>query len=336
MISIRKSVSQLERLEQLRRLCMSGYVSAIRAAADYAIELDPSNTTEFRENLTRIREQLESAEVEEDYQSVQSSFRGEMRLFRDRSAEWIERMAEELRASAVAMQTLAGSLASNGDDHESKLQASLRSLDQVQQSEDLVFIKKVTHEASLSISESWEQLRRANQLVTAQLHDEIRSLHREIDAERKALFTDPSSGAWNREKLSVRIDDNLRGNEAFCLVMIVIGNLKRLTASYSRGVLDATLKALVKRIHGTVGRDAMIGRWSEDQFAVLLELEPSYAMTLATEIGKDLSSHFSIQENGVARSLSLHVSTSVLARPLAGEPAHFREKLAAFDGFRRA
>ena len=39
-------------------------------------------------------------------------------------------------------------------------------------SNDLVYIKKVTHEAAASISDSWDQLRRANQLVTAQLNDE--------------------------------------------------------------------------------------------------------------------------------------------------------------------
>lgn len=335
MISIRKSVNALERLEQLRQLCQSGYVNAIRAAADYAIELDPAHAAEFRQNLGRIREQLESAAEEEDYQAIQSSLRGELRLYRDRSAEWLERVAEELRASAVAMQTLAGNLASNGDDHEANLQASLRSLEQVQQSEDLLFIKRVTHEATVSISESWEQLRRANQLVTAQLHDEIRSLHREIDAERRALFTDAVSGAWNREKLLARIEDNLRGPEVFCVVMIAVGNLKRLGASYSRPVIDGALKALVKRVHGIVGSDAMIGRWGEDQFAVLVELDPAYAMNLASEIGRDLSSPFSIQENGAARSFSLRVSTSVIARPLRGDPAHFREKLAALEGMQR-
>ena len=335
MISIRKSVNALDRLEHLRELCHSGYVNAIRATAEYAIELDPKHTADLRQNLGRIREQLESAAETEDYQAVQASLRGELRLYRDRSAEWIERMAEELRASAVVMQTLAGSLASNGDDHEATLRASLRSLEQIQQSEDLVFIRKVTQEATVSISESWEQLRRANQLVTAQLHDEIRSLHREIDSERRALFTDASSGAWNREKLKLRIEDNLRGSEAFCVVMIGIGNLKRLSASYSRDVIDGSLKALVKRVHGVVGKDAMIGRWSEDQFAILLELEPAYAMAVASEVTKDLAAHFSIQENGVARSLSMRISTSVIARPNGGEPASFREKLATLDGIQR-
>jgi GGDEF domain-containing protein len=334
-ISIRKSVNELERSEQIRQLCHAGYISALRAAADYAIELDPSQLAELRQNLDRIREQLESAAGAEDFQSIQASFRGELRLYRDRAAEFLERMSQELQASAAAMQSLAASLTSNGSDYEAALGAGLRSLATVQDSDDLSFIKQTTKTAAATIAESWEQLRRANTLVTAQLHDEIRTLHREIESERRALYTDAASGAWTREKLNLRIEDNLRGDEAFCLIMAQITNLKRLNASYSRTVIDAALKALVKRVHGIVGKDAMIARWSEDQFAVLLEVNPDHAMAVSSEISKDLSAYFSIQENGIARSLSRRVSTSVVGRPLNGDANYFREKLAMLDAVNR-
>jgi GGDEF domain-containing protein len=335
-ISIRKTVNDLERVEQLRQLCHSGYIHAIRAAADYAIELDPAQVAELRQNLERIREQLENASEPEHFEAVQASLRGELRLYRDRSAEWLDKMSRELQASAMAMQSLAGSLCANGSEHEAKLNAGLKALASVQTSNDLVFVKKVTHTAATTISESWDQLRRANQVVTAQLYDEIRALHREIDNERRALFTDPSSGAWTREKLNLRIEDNLRGNDSFCLVFASITNLKRLTVTHSRGVIESALKALVKRVDGIVGKDSMIGRWNEDQFAVLLELNPGQAMAISSEIAKDLSAYFSIQENGVARSLTLRVTTSVVGRPLGGDAAHFREKLAMLDAVRRA
>lgn len=335
MISIRKSVNALEHAEQLRNVCHDSFVNAIRAAADYAIELDPAPTAELRQNLQRLIEQLENKREVEDYQAVQASLRGELRLYRDRSAEWLAKMSRELQAAATAMQSLAGSLTSNSSEHEAKLNAGLRALAAVQESDDLVYIKQVTRDAAVSINQSWEQLRRANQMVTTQLHDEIQALYREIDNERRAMFTDPTSGAWNREKLSVRIENNLRGEDAFCLVIAEITNLKRLTATYSGEVVEATLKALVKRVQGIVGKDAMIGRWSDDQFAVLLEVTPGYVMTIASEITKDLSARFSIQENGVARSLTLRASTSVVGRPFGGDAAQFWEKLAMLDAVRK-
>ena len=163
------------------------------------------------------------------------------------------------------------------------------------------------------------------------------ALHREMDSERRALFTDASSGAWTREKLTARIDDNLSGDDAFCVVMTALTNLKRLSATHARAqIIEAALKALVKRLHGIVGKDAMVGRWSDDQFAVLLEVTPGHAMTVSAEIAKDLSAHFSIQDNGIARNLSLRVTTSVVGRPFGGDVAQFREKLAMLDAVRKA
>lgn len=331
MISIRKSLSELERAEQLRQLAAAGYANAIRAAAEYAVELDPAQAAELRQNLEKIREQLQNATRPEDYQAVQANLRGELRLYRDRSTEWLDRLQRDLQSSAIAMEILADGMNANGVDHGKRLETELHAMASVEHSNDLDHVKKVVRQAAENISESWEQLRRANQLVIAQLQDEIRSLHLEIDNERRALYSDPASGAWNRQKANGRIEDNLNRDDGFCLVVARVGNLKRLEASYSAVVISGALKALVKRILGIVGKDAMIARWSEEQFAIFLEFDQAHATSLAAEIATDLSARYSVQEDGVARSLTLRMDTSMIEHPPRGNPAKFREKLATLD-----
>src|SRR5208282_3012716 len=133
------------------------------------------------------------------------------------------------------------------------------------------------------------------------------SLHREIDNERRALFTDTASGAWNRDKIRLRIEDNLTRTDGFGVILICITNLKWLTATHPYTVTDAALKALVKRTHGIVGKDAMIARWSEDEFAVLMELDPTRAISVSSEICKALSARYAIYEDGATRNLTLRV-----------------------------
>ena len=115
---------------------------------------------------------------------------------------------------------------------------------------------------------------------------------------------------------------------AFCMVIASVTNLKRLRAAHAYSVTDGALTALVKRIHGVVGKDAMIGRWTEDEFAVLLELDPAHAMAVSAEISKDLSARYVVQHEGVSHSLTLYLNTSIADRPAGGDPAKFREKLA--------
>ncbi len=331
MISIRNTLNELERVDELKQLACIGYANAIRSAADYAVELDAAQAAEFRRNLRKICEQLESAAMPEDFQAVQANLRGELGLYRDLSGEWLERFQRDLNAAATAMETLAGGFLVNGVDHEKRLKTNLGLLTSVADSQDLNHVKTVVKGAAANIVEDWEQLRCANQLVIAQLNDEIRSLHREIDNERHALLTDTASGAWNRDKIRLRIDDNLTRTDGFSVILIRITNLKWLTATYPYTLTDAALKAMVKRIHGIVGKDAMIARWSEDEFAVLLELDPTRAISVSSEICKALSARYAIDEDGATRNLTLRVNTAVVERPTGSEPRRFREKLTLAD-----
>ena len=127
----------------------------------------------------------------------------------------------------------------------------------------------------VGIQSSVEQIQRGNQLVVAQLQDEIRVLHLQFEQDRKALFTDRASGAWNRQKIDIHLDNLLRQNQPFCLLMVRVRNLKRLESQHSRTVVESTLKALVSRFAAMAGDEAVIGRWTEDQFVAVLDMPPA-------------------------------------------------------------
>ncbi len=61
MISLRKSVNDLDRLDALQRAAVECYVSAISATEQYAIEVDWSKAAQFRAHLQALQEQLRDA-----------------------------------------------------------------------------------------------------------------------------------------------------------------------------------------------------------------------------------------------------------------------------------
>jgi GGDEF domain-containing protein len=327
MISLRQSVNDLERLAELQKSTLSSYQLAIRAVADYAVELDLTQVAEYRQHLLTLQHSLDKASSSEDFEAVESSFRGELRDYRDRSNHWIEKNRGDLQAATDSMQVLAETVAANGTDHAKVLTTDLEKLVTVADSQDLTQIRSVIRSTTQSIRESYVCLQRETKLVVAQFHDELRSLHREIDSERKALFTDAASGAWNREKLKLRMTELLNRGDGFCVVILWITNLKRLRAGASAAVIDGALQAMVKRMKGLVGTDASIGRWGGDEFAVILELVPSTALASATEMAQTLSTRYSVQENGVAQNLTLRIATAMLDHSPGGDPGRFHEKL---------
>lgn len=300
--------------------------------AEYAVVIDPDKAAEFQDHLVKMRDQLERAAHPDDYSAVQSNLRGELRLYRDDAAALLDKLRRDTRGAEGALRNFAAGFTANNADHEERLHAELRTLAAIQEIEDLGRVKQTVRNAAAGIGASWQELNRANQLVIAQLHDEIQALHRQMDNEHRAQFTDTVSGAWNRQKVSRRIDDHLGRGDNFCVILAAIANFKAFVSGYSPLVVERTLTALVKRIYGVAGKDAMVGRWCENEFAVLMEAEAAHGLWVSGKIARALSSRYSIQEDGCAQNIVLIVDTSLIDYHRGRDPQKFREKLAAFSG----
>jgi GGDEF domain-containing protein len=327
LVSILKSVNELEEFARLQEQTKSSYAMAIRSSAEYVVELDAGQAAEFRQHLGALQQAALAACQTEDFKAIESSFRGELRDYRDRSQDWLARMRSEMQGTAQALQSLADGLSSTGTGHEQQLNSDLQALRNAADGHNLAQIRAIIKSAVASIALSLDEMQRANRLTVAQLHDEIRLLHREIDNERKAFFTDPASGAWNREKMAGRIEELLERGEAFCVVIAWLNNFKRTKGKVSQTVIEGALKALVKRAHGILGRDAMFGRWDEDEFVVIVEAVTARAIAVSTELTQQLSLRYVIQQDGISHQLPVRVTTTVVDRSPGSDPAQFRERL---------
>jgi GGDEF domain-containing protein len=334
LISIRKSVNDLDRLEEERKksdefssVLQECYALAIDSSAHYAVETHPALIVEFRTHLKVIEEQTRAAVTSDQLRDAQSSFRGELREYRDKSAEQVKKMRKEIVDATAAMQIFADTVASNGENHEQAVSTQLRSLEHVANNSGIDQIRTGIGAAVHGIESSVLEMQRGNQLIVAQLQDEIRMLHQEIEQERKALYTDPASGAWNRQKVDTHLDNLLRQNRPFCMLLVWVRNLKRLDTQHSRTVVEGTLKALITRFATMTGEEGVIGRWTNDQFVAILDMPAARAIALSSEAATKLSGIYTVQENGLGQKVTVQATAGVIERPSGADPSSFHQKL---------
>jgi len=326
-ISLLKSIDDLEQLTALHEAASHTLSMSIEATAHYAVELHPHDAGSFREHLTLLAAQVGRASSVEDYDAVRSSFRGELRDYRDRSHEELTRLRNELKAAATAMETFANSLTASGDEHEAQIEDELRQLQAAARSGDPARMGNAIDHTIKSVSQCCQEMKKGNQMVVAQLQDELRALHLEIEKERRSLYTDRSSGVWNRQKIDGRIDDLVRRSDPFCVLLVGIRNLRSMNVEHSRTVVESSLKSMLARLSGLVGDDVMIGRWSEDVFAVVLDIDPSMAEELRERVEQKISGCYSAQENGLSTRVNMEVSVGVVERAKGADGASFYPKL---------
>ena len=311
----------------------SCYALALRSAAEYVVDFEPLATREFQRHVRYLEERAKAGPTPEVLRSLQASFRGELREYRDKGRAYLQRLREDLQGATQAMQTFASSLISNGEDVQARVRGEMGKLEEAVDSGDLARIRESVHATVKEVARSYEELNKANALVTAELQQEIRLLYQNMEVQRRMALTDAASGAWVKKKMDDRLSELMKTKEAFCVIVILVTNLKRLKAQCSAHMVDQALGALVKRFYGILGDDSLVARLSEDHFAAMVELDSAAAQIIARQVGARLSSLYSVQNDGIAQSLDLSVNCGLVARAMDSDPAEFSRKLRQMTGF---
>lgn len=327
MISIRKAASDIDRMEELLGTLSNGYEQAVRAAGQYAIELKSSDVKVFRTHLDTLREKLNVAEDMEQWKAIEASFRGELRDYRDKAVAHVIRMRNETKAAAAAMQLFADSITSTGVDHEDQLRLAVQQLMSLSESESLSQVRLGLRAAAGAITDSVDMLRRSHQMAVAQLRDELRLLHKQLEVEKHSAHLDVSTGVWNRQKLDAYMAELFEKDRAFCVMLIHVRQLKHLAHRYSPGLIEGGLKAMLQRFAAMLGDRGTLGRWNEEHFLTVMITDPATAMAFSRETTNKLSSNYSVQENGLSKSIPLQAVTGIVERPNDCSSLVFQQRL---------
>lgn len=333
MISLRNEIertAEFKHTEEIRDLLAREFPVLIRTVADYAVEVDSSLVAEFRLHMQKVAGMAETASTTEAYFAAQSSFRGEVRRYRDLTSEHVAKMRAEMQSAIMAMQRLAEAVASSGTDVGTHMETEIERLEKVAASQDLETILDGIHQATSGLRLCYEEIQAANKMTVAQLQDEIRTLHRDLADERRSLYVDKQSGAWIRQKVDGRMEDLLRQGEAFW-ILFMKWELKTDVTAYPDAT-DQTAKALVRRLQGLLGNEALIGRWNQHLFATVIELDPSTEEEMSRDIRAHVSGMYSIQEGGVNIPVCVNIQTAAVTCTQGTKAIDFLPKLGQVTG----
>ncbi len=325
MISLRKTATELERLEELHRAAVNCYSQALRSTEQNAIELDTAQAAHFRAQLQALRDQLRADAGPGELEGVQSSFDTELKDYRDKIRDQVQRLRQEVKAAAAALESFAGSITESESNLESGLHRELSSLKQSALSDDVQEIRGAIQASTSKIAASVEQMRSSNQLAIAQLKDEIRLLHQEVQAARRSPAPDPA--AESRQQMNGRMEEFVKKNANFSVLLVVVHNLDGLQNCYSASVIASALRGFQSRFENLVPSPPLVGRWAKDQFAAILSTAPGNAIQMSNEVVGRLSEPFLEQDKGGAHSVVFNPRAGVIEFKSGSDLTKFQSRL---------
>ena len=327
MISLRKTVTELDRLEEFQRTAVSCYSQALRSSSQHAIELDAGQVAHFRAQLQALREKLEADAGARQMESVQTAFEAELKDYWDKTRNQVQRLRKDVEAAAAAVEAFAGSVNESEILLESGLKRELQHLKQSATSDDIREIRGAIETTTAKITTSIDQMRTSNQLAIAQLKDEIRLLHQEVKAARAKTETAPETQKVDNRVVNSRIDELIRQNKSFSVLLVVLCNFDGLQNCHSANIIANAVGSFQARFEGTLPSGAMVGRWAKDQFAAILGTAPANAMEMSSEVVRKLSAPFIENEKGTSRSVVFMPRAGVIEFRPGSDPAKFQAKL---------
>jgi diguanylate cyclase (GGDEF)-like protein len=270
MISLKKSLDDLERAEQRFRTCLHCYVAALQSMEKHAVTAREDLLEEYRAALRRIRRRVLE---ESNCQTVQQSVVWLEEALRDYSRKssgvWRERETEVKKILALLAEA-AETLGVRSETYTEDLRNVARQLEAAARQDDLAAIRRKLAEGIRQIKQCAEEMQRENQASAAQLRQELEAFRERLARVEVLAVTDPLTGLANRRAAEKLIEEKIRAGDRFCLMLFDLDDFKRINDQYGHQAGDQVLRFFGRRLAEQFRPNDLVCRWGGDEFLVVL------------------------------------------------------------------
>jgi GGDEF domain-containing protein len=295
-------------------MALDCYLAAIANMAHYAVDLDAAITAPHRKYLSDLAAELAEASPEALVES-RSTVRGLLRDYRDRAAHYLDGLRNQLSSTALALREMVEGLSQCDSDHNDKLRSGLVRLREVANSPEGRAVRAVVQAVADGIEQSLEQMRKQHKFVVSQLQTEMHLLHTRIDTLEAAAATDEASKLSNRRFLAEYL--GATPAEGACFLVLKMSGLAEARARFGPAIADEVVNTFGRRLRNTVPKDAVVGRWSEQDF---LAIVPAAAKPADGNLIKRFAEHLSMPYACMIAGKVVRVPIAVTAECLAFPP----------------
>lgn len=308
MISLKKTLDQIEHYDQLFRVSLGSYLAAIASLEKHAFSSLDAEAQHYCERLAGMRTRLAADPSPENLQTTPKVLDGELRACKDRLETAFLNQRRQVQDILRALADAASTLERQNSAHTSSLGAFTRQLESVARLEDLSEIRRRLTIQVAQMKTSLERASREHEESLNQLRCELQSFRSRLERAEHLASTDSLTGLANRRECERRLAEFISAGQQFSVIFLDLDQFKSLNDRYGHHVGDQVLTTFAQRLCEPFRRGDVIGRWGGDEFIVILPCPREIAAQKAREVSERVSGWYTVSHGG--KSLRLLVSAS--------------------------
>lgn len=264
-------MKELDDAEATHKATAKMFAEVVATSAELVVEVDREEASQFREQVLKLASRVSASTEASELEAGRALFRGELRDYSQKAGGHLRQLREELDAAGTAMRSFVDGVSSSSGEYETVLRREFEHLERAAEADDVRTVRASIHATVHTVSQSFENLKRANALNIAQLRDEIRVLQGEL--QRGKSEPEVLAAIIPKRALDTEIDELLRLDQEFVAVLMGLPDQEKLYERFRKERVDTALKGLLTnatRLARKQAPQASMSEWSTGVYGVVM------------------------------------------------------------------
>ena len=326
MISIRQSVNDLERRDQLLEKSITCLFDAVHDIHEYAFEGFPAIASQYRPRIEEIESKLNFYKIVKNPDAAQVLTQAGEDL-RNTLKDYSRRSVENFRQDTANLRDILGILGSTAESLNSHNLVSAdefrdfgRQLEELTLIEDPTLLRQSLFDRAVEFRSKIDELSTENRATIMKLQKDVSVFRKKLDEAEMQAATDSLTGTYNRRELQRQIDMRIEVQKPFTLLMFDLNEFKSINDRFGHAAGDQVLKHFANAVRASVRPCDVVARWGGDEFIVIFDSSLEDAIARSRKIFARLASPVAVKTSERTVMLGIRASSGV-AEHLMNESA---------------
>lgn len=318
MISLKRSLDQIEELDLRFRAALRCYLSAIESAGAGVLEVEPNMAEGLRGQLKRIRRTASETPAPDVLEVTRAELDLRLREYAALAGGLLKAREKDIREILAVLAEAAAKVAERSDRHAGELRAVARELDEAAQLDSVVRVRECLNRTVRRLKACTERMWEQNQTAAAQMEEQLRRFQARLQEAEELAMTDVLTGLANRRRAESVIQSRIHAGAPLSLLLFDLDHFKSINDRHGHPVGDLVLRSFAERLKSEFPSEDVICRWGGDEFLVVVAAALPDPAGRAAQVAAKMSGLYALQ--GPSGPLNVEVSVSAgAARHQPGE-----------------
>src|SRR5271166_646960 len=280
---------------ELLAAALKSYRSALLAMGKSGARACPVVGSDLRQNLARLESRLSCDLTPFLVQETETQVEEHLQKWGSHTEEYFKAKANDIKELLIVLARTAESVGERDQRYAARFTQFTSRLQAIADLEDLTQVRASLVQRATELRACVEQMEEDSHQSLAQLHAEVSTYETKLKAAEELALRDPLTGLANRRNVEQRIAWRVDHQQTFSVAILDLNRFKQVNDRYGHPAGDNLLQQFSQELSANVRCSDLVGRWSGDEFIVVLDSDLASAVSQMDRMRKWVLGDYTIQ-----------------------------------------